>query len=271
MKAFEKSEAGREFERSKPIVARLDGRGFSKFCKDLQRPFDGRFVEAMDRTTLDLCRQFSPTAAYTQSDEISLVWAPPAEGSEEPLAFSGRVQKFCSLLAAAGTARFCFEAARLMGDKVGADSERLPTLDCRVWQVPDLATAVEAVRWRQMDATRNSVSMLAASVFPEKLLSKVPTFERRRMLAEAGKPWEALDERLRAGAWGFRRKEMRSLSEAELAKIPEGRRPAGPVERSVWRLEFLPSLAALSNAEGVLFRGEAPAAPTEAPARRGPR
>lgn len=59
---------------TQPFVIRLDGVAFSTFTKGLPRPFDPRLTEAMVSTTIDLLTKFNATLAYTQSDEISLVF-----------------------------------------------------------------------------------------------------------------------------------------------------------------------------------------------------
>ncbi len=45
MKMYEGAEAQRKFLPGLPIVARLDGRGFSRFTKGLERPYDQRMID----------------------------------------------------------------------------------------------------------------------------------------------------------------------------------------------------------------------------------
>jgi tRNA(His) 5'-end guanylyltransferase len=63
-----------EVPATQPFVIRLDGVAFSTFTKGLPRPFDYHLTEAMVSTTVDLLTKFNATMAYTQSDEISLVF-----------------------------------------------------------------------------------------------------------------------------------------------------------------------------------------------------
>ncbi|MGL1442107.1 tRNA(His) guanylyltransferase Thg1 family protein, partial [Vibrio parahaemolyticus] len=58
-----------------PVVARLDGRSFSKFTDGLERPYDRRLSELMVTTADYVARQTQACMAYTQSDEITLTWA----------------------------------------------------------------------------------------------------------------------------------------------------------------------------------------------------
>ncbi|TPX31146.1 hypothetical protein SmJEL517_g05461 [Synchytrium microbalum] len=55
-------------------VIRLDGVAFHTLLKGVNKPFDTRIGESMVQTTMDLMQRFSATTAYTQSDEISLVF-----------------------------------------------------------------------------------------------------------------------------------------------------------------------------------------------------
>lgn len=83
------------------IVARLDGRNFSTLTKasggfdpPLDRPFDGRFRDAMSDTAEHLMSCGFPVAfGYHQSDEISLLLSADAES------FGRKERKINSVLA----------------------------------------------------------------------------------------------------------------------------------------------------------------------------
>lgn len=51
MKFLEGFETARRFLPGLPLYARIDGRGFSKFTKNMARPFDEQMVRAMVDTT----------------------------------------------------------------------------------------------------------------------------------------------------------------------------------------------------------------------------
>ena len=73
MKDYE-SLASTRLMRKLPVVIRLDGKGFSKYTKTLNRPFDGDFAAAMISTTERLCNEIQGSViGYTQSDEISII------------------------------------------------------------------------------------------------------------------------------------------------------------------------------------------------------
>ncbi|WP_160142428.1 tRNA(His) guanylyltransferase Thg1 family protein [Arthrobacter sp. SLBN-100] len=87
-------------------VIRVDGKGFSKYTKGLQRPFDPKFTADMQATALFLCENIDGAHfAYTQSDEISVVIS-DLPGTSTQAWFGGQVQKIVSTSAALGTAKF---------------------------------------------------------------------------------------------------------------------------------------------------------------------
>jgi len=129
------------------IVMRIDGRGFSRFTRDLVRPYDARLGDLMVATTTRLVRELGTCAAYTQSDEITLAW----HATPDPL-FGGRVEKSVSLVASLTTALFASLLPTYLPGK------QIPTFDCRVFGVEDLRGPFAA---RQHDARVNCVNALA--------------------------------------------------------------------------------------------------------------
>lgn len=126
------------------MVARLDGRGFTKLTKEthnFDRPFDERFRDAMIETVKHLLDcGFRVVYGYTESDEISLLF----DLNEE--AFGRKVRKFNSILAGEASAKFSLE--------LGA----IGTFDCRICQLPTTSLVLDYFRWRQADAHRNALN-----------------------------------------------------------------------------------------------------------------
>lgn len=125
------------------IVARLDGRSFTRLTKDIHQfeaPFDSRFRDLMLDTAEALLTEFSATYAYTQSDEISLLF---------PLAcnlFNRKLRKLNSVLAGFASAKFA----------LGLGS--IASMDCRICELPSKRYVVDYFRWRNEDAHRNALS-----------------------------------------------------------------------------------------------------------------
>lgn len=119
------------------VVLRVDGRGFSRLTEERYgKPFDARFHEVMVRTARAMLEEFQGLYAYTQSDEISVLFRP------EWSLFDREVEKLVSLSAGLASATFTHA--------VGA-----PVMfDGRVWLGVDAEAVVDYFRWRQADATR---------------------------------------------------------------------------------------------------------------------
>ena len=126
------------------MVARLDGRSFTRLTKDVcqfEAPFDVRFRDMMIATVQSLMDcGFRVWYGYTESDEISLLLDP-----EEQL-FGRKLRKYNSTLAGEASAKFSL----LLG--------QLATFDCRISQLPSVDLVVDYFRWRNEDAARNALN-----------------------------------------------------------------------------------------------------------------
>ncbi len=126
------------------IVARLDGRNFTRLTKEVhefERPFDERFRDLMLQTAEHVMScGFRVTYGYTQSDEISLLF------DREDSTFGRKLRKLNSVLAGEASARFSL----LLGDHA--------SFDCRISQLPDERRVCDYFRWRHEDAHRNALN-----------------------------------------------------------------------------------------------------------------
>jgi tRNA(His) guanylyltransferase len=125
------------------LVARLDGRGFTRLTKethDFERPFDVRVRDLMAATAEHLMGCGPQVVyAYGQSDEISLLF------HREEASFGRKLRKFESVLAGEASATFSLG--------LGA----LGAFDCRLSQLPREQDVVDYFRWRHEDAARNAL------------------------------------------------------------------------------------------------------------------
>lgn len=129
------------------LVARLDGRGFTKLTQDLTHPFDERFRDLMVstlRTLMGPDSGFKILYGYTESDEISLLLDPDHE------VFRNKERKLNSLLAGFASSVFTANTSGLVSG--------YPSFDCRISQLPRVEDVVDYFRWRQEDAARNSLN-----------------------------------------------------------------------------------------------------------------
>lgn len=173
-------------------VIRVEGKGFSKYTKGLQRPFDPKFTADMQATALFLCENIDGAHfAYTQSDEISVIISDLAGSNTLPW-FGGQVQKIVSTSAALATAKF---------NRLRPEVEVLALFDGRTHHLDGAGGVLEYLQWRQADAMKNSVGMLASHHFSHRELTGVSVRERKVMLADKGVRWEDLDQAVRQGTF----------------------------------------------------------------------
>lgn len=242
MKSLEAIETSRAGMKGFPIVARLDGHGFSNFTRNLTKPYDVRLTELMRDTTKMLVEQTNATIGYTQSDEISLVWYIPDENPGEYY-FGGRFQKLVGILTSKATGYFIRELDKRIPEKAGEQ----PEIDARVWSVPTLRDAGRMLLWRERDAIKNSITMLASAHFSHKQLHKITGNQKLEWLREKGDPWEDHPAYFRKGSYFKRVKVLRDLTPEELAFIPEDKRPTGPIERKVVKEVTFPDLNTIDD------------------------
>lgn len=237
-----------------PALARVDGRTFHSFTRGMNRPYDETFAKAMVDTALFLARETNACMAYTQSDEITLAWISLTPKSQ--IWFDGRVAKMVSQLAAQATLCFYRVVLKRMPDY----ASRLPTFDARVWQVPNRAEGANVFLWREWDATKNSISMAAQSVYSEKALHGKNGAQKQEMLWQKGINWNDYPAFFKRGTYVQRQTITKPFSAEELERLPERHaaraNPALVVERQEWRGVEMPPLAKVLNREAVIFDGE---------------
>lgn len=257
MKEFEYMGKGmRRAMKGLPLLARLDGRAFHTFTKGLARPFDERLTKCMEETTKYLVEKTHAIVGYTQSDEISLVWYVEA-GSTSEFMFDGQEQKLVSTLAAMATAKFNQLVFKLIPEK----AEFLPTFDARVWQMPTLELAAEAFMWRELDATKNAISMAAHAHFSHNSLHGLSGAQKQeKLFTEANINFNDYPDFFKRGSYFKRVKIHKELDEETRMRIPEKHRPAKGelVTRSeVSKIDLAPCRR-IENYSAVLFNDAEP-------------
>lgn len=256
MKGYESAEAGRRLMPLVPVMARIDGRCFSSFTRGMRRPYDPTMSEAMIEATVALVKETNACMGYTQSDEITLAWHSTDPKSQ--IWFDGRVLKMASQLAALATLHFYRYVVVAMPDY----AHRLPTFDARVWSVPNRVEGANVFLWREWDATKNSLTMLASEHFSHKELHGKNGRDKHDMLHAKGINWNDYPEFFKRGTYVQRRTVMKSFSHEELSKLPPKHEAhANPnlmVERSEYDTLPMPPIASVINRESVIFEGASP-------------
>lgn len=246
MKLYEQRYSNDRFMPLLPVVSRMDGRGFSKFCKGLRRPFDPRMSRIMIETTKALLMETNAKVGYTQSDEITLVWY--SGEFEKQIWFDAKVQKMVSHLASLTTGIFNFFLSDIIPEKVPRAAQhhtaecklfendsmptctcgrwesmqkaRIPEFDSRVFDVPNLEEACNEILWREVDATKNSVSMAANHYFSHKQLHGMGRADQIIMLQEKGVNWHDYPSFFKRGTYLQRKSVTRDMNCAEISRTP---------------------------------------------------
>ena len=256
MRVYEEVETKRRCMPLLPVCARLDGRSFHSLTRGLERPYDASFRTLMLDTLKYLVQETKASMGYTQSDEISLVWC--SEKSKSQIFFDGKIQKMVSTLSAMCSVYFINALGHFFPERVSL----LPTFDCRVWQVPTLMEAANVFLWREQDATRNSVSMAAHSVYSHKDLTGKNLKQMQEMLFEKGINWNDYPAFFKRGLFVQKFKVRRSFTPDEIDKLPlkhEARNtPNFVLERSKVRTVDMPPFAKVINRVDVIFKGSDP-------------
>ncbi|MCQ2391551.1 MAG: tRNA(His) guanylyltransferase Thg1 family protein [Kiritimatiellae bacterium] len=197
MKEYERA-SEIKLTRRLPMIIRLDGKAFHSWVKKTGcvRPFDHTLMGMMAGLTKYLSENISGTVlGYTQSDEISLLVRDDQAIDTEPW-FDKRIQKVVSIASALAT--YWFNANNAFEKKVPA------FFDARAFVLPE-----DEVRnyfiWRQEDASSNSLSMLAQSLYPHEALQRKKWSELQDLCWAKGHNWNDLLTTEKRGTCTYRK------------------------------------------------------------------
>jgi tRNA(His) guanylyltransferase len=179
--------------RRTPVIIRIDGKAFHSFTRGFKKPFDKLLIETMQDTAEYLFRNIQGCKlAYVQSDEISLLLTDYEKITTDAW-FGNNVQKMASVSASMATMMFNKSFSNNVWDYQGSvtgwigddydfskeadeklcktyrDKVGMAMFDSRVFSLPKEEVCNYFI-WRQQDATRNSIQMLAQSEFSHKEL-----------------------------------------------------------------------------------------------------
>lgn len=256
MKMYENQTCGIKLIPRIPVIARLDGKGFSKFTKGLKRPYDERLSNLMIETTKYLVKETNANCGYTQSDEITLMWY--TDKVDSSIYFDGRLFKMIGDLSAMASVYF----NRRLGEFLPEKMDKMPRFDCRVYNVPTLDEAVNSFLWREQDATKNSISMAAQAFYSHKELMGKNGGDKQEMLFQKGVNWNDYPTFFKRGTYVQRRRVLTPFTSEEIEKLPlkhnARKDPKFMVERWVIDRVELPPLTKLENRVDVIVFGDDP-------------
>jgi tRNA(His) guanylyltransferase len=188
-------------------ILRIDGKAFHTFTKGLPRPYSPDLSAALDYAAMQLCKVMQGCAlAYGQSDEYSFLFTDFAD-IDTQMWFNGNVQKITSVAASLFTAHFNSAWQEIIGmdtpfqdplhmSSMGKDPypkkkfiDRLGMFDARVFVIPPRTDVMNYFVWRQQDASRNSLSMLASHYYSASELHGKKAADKHEMLHRKGQNW----------------------------------------------------------------------------------
>lgn len=254
MKSYEVIETDRKFMHGLPIYARIDGKNFSTFTRNMKKPYDETLSRIMQDVTKYLVEETGAAIGYTQSDEISLCWFCESENSES--LFNGKVQKMTSILAGMASAKFAIEITKKMPEFL----DKIPCFDARTCSTPTKDECANFFLWRENDATKNSISMAASSFYSHKELQNKNGNEKQEMLFQKGVNFNDYPTFFKRGSYFQRKTILRELTPGELQNIPEKHRPAHGtlLERHIIEEIAMPRLSTVVNKVDVIFNKATP-------------
>jgi len=169
-----------------PAILRLDGRAFRALTKSCEKPFDSNFAAILNAVALHLLGEIQNARfAYLQSDEISFLLIDYNKFSSQQW-FGGNIQKITSVSASLAGALFSVEF-----DQIGA-------FDSRAFVIPE-RDVINYFIWRQRDWERNSIQMLARSLYSQKQLEGKTKDDMQEMIFQKGDNWNNLPTMWRRG------------------------------------------------------------------------
>jgi len=182
-----------------PVIIRLDGRAFHTLTAKSDKPFDKNFIDLMDETAEYLCKEIQGVQlAYIQSDEISLLLHNYKKLDSQSW-FNNEIQKMCSISAGLASAYFTMVYNEsIIAYRNHRNTLQLSQFDSRCFVIPEEEVCNYFI-WRQKDWERNSIQMLAQSLYSHKELMNKNTAELNELCFQKGKNWNDLEVSLKRG------------------------------------------------------------------------
>ena len=180
--------------RRTPVIIRVDGRAFHTLTRKCRRPYDETFSNLMGMTAIHLCENIQGAkCAYKQSDEISILIMDFNRLSSDAW-FNYNIQKVASISAGLASSFFTQQWNKQYDDDI------LSTFDSRAFNIPKEEVCNYFI-WRQRDWNRNSLQMLARSVYSHKQLQKKSNADMHEMLYKKDINWAKLDSDWKNGVF----------------------------------------------------------------------
>lgn len=166
-----------------PVIIRIDGKAFHTYTKGFEKPYDEKLARAFWETAKYLCGNISGCKlAYHQSDEISLLITDYDKLTTNAW-YDNNIQKMVSVAASMATMAF----------NKAIESDKPALFDARAFVIPE-EDVNNYFLWRQRDAIKNSISMLAQHHFSQKELNGLNSSQlKAKLIEEKSVDWNELN------------------------------------------------------------------------------
>lgn len=181
-----------------PVIIRVDGKAFHTFTRGLRKPYSQVLIDTMVNAATETAKTIQGfKLAYIQSDEATFMLS-DTDTLETDRWFGYEINKLVSITASTFTAHFNdFWQTQVEEHNTGP---RLAIFDARAFNVP-IEDVPNVFIWRQRDWERNSIQMLARSLYSQKEMhgKKVP--DLHEMLHAKNRNWALLSGQLKNGTF----------------------------------------------------------------------
>lgn len=184
--------------RRTPVVVRVDGKAFHTFTRGCEKPFDKQLIKAMAYATKRTSENMQGfKLAYVQSDEASFLLS-DYDTLETGAWFDNELNKIVSVTASLFT--YYFNDWLRNNHNSTSTLQGVAVFDARAFNVPH-DDFPNVFIWRQRDWERNSVQMLARSLYSQKELHGKNVTQLQEMIRAKGHDWESLSPSLKFGTF----------------------------------------------------------------------
>lgn len=210
-----------------PVILRIDGKAFHSYTKGCKKPFDEDLTNCMNETAQYLCKNIQGAQiAYVQSDEISLLLV-NYKNLDSSSWFENNIQKMVSVSASMAGAVFTSLSHNIFG------KTKIATFDSRAFVLPKEEVCNYFV-WRQQDATRNSVQMLARSLYSHGQCNNKNNAQLQEMCFQKGFNWNDCPTAQKRGRCIIKGKVYKEVLRDQNGPVVPG---STLVERSEWKVD----------------------------------
>jgi tRNA(His) 5'-end guanylyltransferase len=202
--------------RRMPLIIRLDGKAFHTLTRNCEKPFDKTIIKLMDETAKYLCENIQGAQlAYVQSDEISIL-VHNYKRLTSSAWFDNDLEKIVSVSSGIASSYFSLlYNESILAYRNHKDTLKSVVFDSRAFVLPENEVCNYFI-WRQKDWERNSIQMLAQSLYSHKELQNKNCADLNEVCFQKGKNWNDLSTDLKRGRCVIKKEVQDCLTQKDL-------------------------------------------------------